>query len=243
VTRSIHLPEDQRIKFYTKDYFLWGDSGGNDRDRADYHVKRLRSNQVDAIGYAYGYTNNEDIKAQYTDGGDFRAQIAALKNKQTRHPKLAVDVGTGRGELATALYYGGTPTFGVDPTPGSRECFYETTKWVEENKRPDFINKGIALGLFDIYNMLLRPDTIILCETIEHIPIIQFEMALPIIIRSLSENQGLLIITGFIEDHPIRMDGTGWDHITYVDDAYYDWIENKAKRTVFRKGTHLVLEF
>ena len=87
-------------------------------------------------------------------------------------------------------------------------------------------------------------DTVIFCESVEHIPGKEFFAAFEIIKNMLTVTSGLMIITNWIYFHPIQKNrNMDWNHITTIDDAVYDSLAAQAKSVVFRQGSHLVLQF
>ena len=88
------------------------------------------------------------------------------------------------------------------------------------------------------------PDTIVFCESIEHIPEREFEIVHShFILPCLEATSGRLVITNWITKHPIRADGGGWDHVRAVNDDFYDELVKTARSVIFREGSHLVLQF
>ena len=99
-------------------------------------------------------------------------------------------------------------------------------------------------GLHEIRKRGLKPDTVIFCESAEHIPRKELFTAFEIIKDMLTVTSGLMIIVNWIDFHPIQKNGNAdWNHITTIDDVVYDWLATQAKSVVFRQGSHLVLQF
>ena len=108
----------------------------------------------------------------------------------------------------------------------------------------EFINKSMLDALCEIRKSGLIPDTVIFCESVEHIPGKEFFAAFEIIKNMLTVTSGLMIITNWIYFHPIQKNrNMDWNHITTIDDAVYDSLAAQAKSVVFRQGSHLVLQF
>ena len=108
----------------------------------------------------------------------------------------------------------------------------------------EFINKSVLDTLCEIRKSGLTPDTVIFCESVEHIPGKEFFAAFEIIKNMLTVTSGLMIITNWIYFHPIQKNrNMDWNHITTIDDAVYDSLAAQAKSVVFRQGSHLVLQF
>ena len=96
-----------------------------------------------------------------------------------------------------------------------------------------------------IGNMDSIPDEdfqlIFFCESIEHIDGAEFERNWPRIVAILRRTSGRLIIANWENYHPLVPNG--WDHIHLIDDALYDRLSSAADKVVYRKGSHLVLDF
>jgi hypothetical protein len=103
-----------------------------------------------------------------------------------------------------------------------------------------FFNTDSTTGIQKLIDMEVGFDTVILCESLEHIKKAEFERTWDLIKSELS---GLFIVVNWVKNHPLGPDGTGYDHIRLVDDKLYDRLSKDASRVIFRKGSHLVLEF
>jgi len=241
------LPELERLKKYTaKDYYLptrW-------IENQSWHKKTLRSDQLAAIAYSLGYKNYAAMCKQLNMFGininrmkdlpdvQYGTLIKELDVKRTRTPKFVVDIGCGRGELLLSYQLLNIDCVGIDPSPGAKELVPQTMKW-EDIKQYKFINCGMLEGLRQIESA----DTIVMCESIEHVREIEFNKAWKIVCDLLNKTHGLFIVTNWINYHPIPVDGTGYDHIRRIDNVFYDTLSLDAKKVIFRRGSHLVLEF
>lgn len=239
------LPEKARIQKYTRGYFT-------DRpipEIQSWFKQTLRTDQLSAIGYALGYPTYQSVCKVLGLSQDPKAlpnrvfhelvKELAMGNG-SRQPAGVVDVGCGRGELLASFLYLDVPCWGIDPAPGAAELVPETMAWVA-CEGYNFINKGMYQGLRDVPRD--RPiDTVIMCESIEHIRESEFAAGWTYIKDVLLKDGGLFIVVNWINYHPIRPDPSGYDHIRHVNDAFYDRLTVQAKRVVFRQGSHLVLE-
>lgn len=132
-----------------------------------------------------------------------------------RNPGVITSIGCGEGVLEAYLEQLGHTVIGVDPSPGARELYRGST-------------------LVDRYPG--DAGTVIFVESIEHLPDDVFDdiwQRVPAGTR--------IVITNWKSFHPIEPDGTGWDHITRIDDDLYDRL-TEGHRVVKRDGSHLVLE-
>lgn len=83
--------------------------------------------------------------------------------------------------------------------------------------------------------------TLIFCESIEHIPEDEWDAHWPAVKHAIKG--GLLIITNWMDYHPIIKDKEGYDHVRTIDDAFYEKLSQEAKKVIHREGSHLVLQF
>lgn len=242
------LPEGERLKKYTaQDYYLptrW-------IENQSWHKKTLRSDQLAAIGYSLGYKNYAEVCNRLKKFGISRermkdlpnvkydALVKELESGKQRTPRVVVDVGCGRGELLLAYHLLGVECVGIDPSPGAKELVPKTMAWGNV-KWWEFINKGLLPGLQTIHRKI---DTVIMCESIEHIREGEFKAGWQIICEKLSQTSGMFIVVNWINYHPIPIDRTGYDHIRRIDNPFYDRLSVDAKNVIFRRGSHLVLEF
>lgn len=240
------LPENQRLAKYTaKDYYLptrW-------IENQSWHKKTLRTDQLAAIGYALGYTKYAHICERLARFGieadkpkklvsSYLPMILALGSSRKRTPERVIDVGCGRGELLLAFHILGIPCIGIDPSPGAKTLVPQTMAW-EKVTGYHFVNQGMYDGLKDIQSA----DTIIMCESIEHVRESEFTKGWLEVCRLLNKSHGLFIVVNWINYHPIPRDKTGYDHITRIDNPFYDRLSKCAKKVVFRRKSHLVLQF
>lgn len=148
-----------------------------------------------------------------------------------RRPVHVLDVGAGRGELSAMFALCGIPVTGVEPHATK---LYERTlrSWAKAEPRV----------VADVAKVKEPADTVIFCESLEHIPEDVFDAMWDRIVPWLNQYQGRLIVANWEENHPIEPDGTGWDHVRRVDDALYDQLA-EGRSVVFRRGSHLVVDF
>ena len=234
------MNEKQRLANYTKEYFT---------KRAcpeiqSWHKKIIRTDIAAALCYAMGYTEWKKVNAmRKLSGMDFVSHLGRIRKNASRIPNHVVDIGCGRGEIMAFYHLWKIWCTGIDPSPGALELVPQTMKKWANTRDYDFLNVGTYDGIETCKAFDLHPDTIIFCESLEHIPQSEFDLAWPRIVEMLTETSGLLIVVNWVKNHPLGKDGTGYDHITRVDDARYNRLAKDAKKTVLRKGSHLVLQF
>lgn len=133
---------------------------------------------------------------------------------EPRDPGLIYSIGCGTGEWETKMESMGYTVVGVDPSEGANKLY----------KGKKIVRKYPGGG-----------DTIVFCESIEHIPSDQLDKILSVIPK-----KARIIIVNWVAYHPIIPDGTP-DHITRVDDDFYDKL-SKGRKVIVRNGSHLVLD-
>ena len=236
---------------YNRDHYLVGDNA----ERRSYKLGIIRPGDMGAaIAYALGVKTYEDVMSifgadtsqQYWLPEDISCteQAAQLVKHRARRPRLVVDVGCGRGEISALFTHIGTESIPIDPAEGAALLIGETfNQFYNLAPPPNFINKSVLPSLREIRKRGLMPDTFIFCESLEHIPRKEMAAAFEIIMDMLAATSGLLIITNWIHYHPIESVDMSWNHMTTIDDTTYDLLASRAKSTVFRQGSHLVLQF
>lgn len=243
-------PEPQSQKLYDHAYF----------DKAD-GITSWRSGSLkfgDALAglsYAHDITweqlvsafplvfaHNEHGRGESVEHKFIHEQLSFLKNNQQRTPKRVLEIGGGRGEVANALKH-----MGIDVV--SVELGADAEKWYQESGRHYFGNDFEAVVPVNlpidqaIDNLdLSHFDTILMVESLEHIPQDQFD---PVWDRIVSQFRGRFIVVNWPDYHPIWVgrDASPEEHCRLVDDDLYDAWTKQAQSCVFRKGSHLVLQF
>lgn len=199
-----------------------------------------------ALGYAFGLTHLQmkrdwpwlNIQPEFPEYMPAPLtvldQIGYLQNNATRTPKHVIDIGTGRGDIACTLDHMGIDVTAVDPNTAM-------DRWFEKTSLHWFGTKHIGPKLLNGY---LRDfeidwstyDTILMVESLEHIPAAEFDRAWENICRSF---KGRFIVTNYINMHPIP--AVDDEHCRLTDDCLYD-IMCAAGTVVFRRGSHLVID-
>lgn len=244
------LPEKERLAKYDDAYYLGIPTAP---EAESYRRKVIRqSDMVSAVCYAYGYHDYAEVcevldipidnPRELPKQVDFREQLATIKSRATRIPKLVVDIGAGRGEVDVLFRVDDIPCIGIDPAP--RAAYFYAKTMLEWGPILDyaFIGAGAVEGMLLLQRTGFCPDTIMLVETLEHIRPEEFEELWPIIRNVLSSTKGLLIITNWVKGaHPL-LPNSSWNHVHRVDDELYDQLCQKAT-VVFRQDSHLALQF
>ena len=209
-----------------------------------------------AVLYALGIDSYEEVRRILSvpddpralpAGTDARSQAALIKSHIRRRPALAVDMGCGRGEVAATLAHLGINALAVDPSAHAEPLVEETARrfYGLDRGAVPFEKKGCYQALKGLRRSGTIPDAVIFCESIEHMPEGEVWRSFELMSRmapSAPRGAVRVVVTNWIDLHPIRRIGRDWDHLHDVDDAFYDRLESYAARTVFRRGSHLVLE-
>jgi len=243
------MNETERLAHYDRDYFL----GRNCPEQNSYRLGILRPGDMGAaMCYALGYKDYGNVcyaldipedNCRFLPDITMREQVNNILHFDIRTPSKVLEIGFGRGELGIAFYMALVNYMGCDPAPMAREIAKETCRKFHLPDSTAEVWYYYASFLDAVRFADSWIDTIICCESLEHIPLDQIHDGMPYVKKLLTETHGLFIATNWIDFWPILPDGTGYDHITTVDDALYDWMASFAKETVFRKGSHLVLQF
>ena len=172
--------------------------------------------------------------------GDLRGNMKAAIGFALDSPNLAPisSIGDGRCELTASLVNDDcVDAVAVEPSLAVEQLLDRTMKKFGFEHRPRVFN-----GSFLDY-MLSGPNSrnFIFCESIEHIHPDEFRKAWTLLVGHLKDGGGRVSITNFPDFHPITPDGTY--HLQLVDDKFYDRLAEDARETVFRQGSHLVLDF
>lgn len=234
------LPDAERATLYDRNYYTH--SGP---DMLAWSERRLRPDLVASLCYAFGATQRlaSPVRADFAD------QVQWIKTElpAPRWPKFVFSVGCGRGEYEAALAELEVPFAAIDFSQSAVDLTRATIReWTGRNCDENVLTCSVEDACKIKFHA--QPDTIILNESIEHFPRTEFLGA----IGHFLIDHPLLIITNVAGFHPIvpqpgnfalnatHADST-WNHVTLVDDAYFDEIAALG-RTVFRADSHLVVQ-
>lgn len=237
------------LKLYDSSAYFLGNYGTYEQKCWDKNQLRY-GDQLPAICYAFGLDSFEEVRDLYEfndigkSGEPFIGaveQLLMLMNFEIdRYPKSVVDIGGGRGEIAVAFsFWKDIKVQLIEPSSCAsallemtREKFsiWENVKlWNKELK--------IARKLVDWDGV----DTVIMTESIEHIEQEDFDGTFKYYIKpTLQKNRGLLIITNWIDFHPIEP--LLPFHCRRIDDSFYDSLVLGGK-IIFRQGSHIVIQY
>lgn len=237
-------------ELYDFDYFFVADGINSWRSRS------LKFGDAMAgLSYAHGITWDELVAAfpevfKHDENGRGESMNMSLVHQQMefltknarRKPKRVLEIGGGRGEVATVLKH-----MGIDVV--SVEMGAEATKWYGVTAYHYFGDTfkavvPVNLPIQDaIANMALDSfDTILMVESLEHIPAEAFD---PVWEAIRTRFHGRFIVVNWPDYHPIWIgrDASPEEHCRLVDDELYDQWCSQAQSVYTRKGSHLALDF
>jgi hypothetical protein len=243
-------PIDKSPKLYDFNYFTKADG------IQSWKSKSLKfGDALAALSYAYGLTWDDMVdafKSVFDHDANGRAesvevsmvhqQMNFLETNAKRQPKRVLEIGGGRGEVTTVLKYMGLDVVSVELGPEAKK-WYEATAYhyFGNDFEPSVpINKPIQDTLSDID--LSSFDTILMVESLEHIPEAAFE---PVWQEIKTKFKGRFIVVNWPDYHPIWIgrDAGPEEHCRLVDDALYDTWSKEAQSVYTRRGSHLALDF
>ena len=169
-------------------------------------------------------------------------QIIFLNNNLIRTPKKVLEIGGGRGEIACTFTKMNIDVTSIDIAEGVDRWFLQTGNHFFGNT---FVGPTpIQAHINDVDIDFSQYDTILMSESLEHI---REEEFLPVWHDIVNNFHGLFIVVNHMGIHPIQLGTSEYvseeEHCRIVDDALYDSMSKQAKSVIFRKLSHLVLEF
>lgn len=233
----------ERFSFYTRAYF----TGGNPETITNMVDGILREDQFSAICYALGMFDPREFKLYKEDAEVFESydqQLDMIRSAiPNRIPQRILSVGAGRGEMEYALQALGFDITALEPTEAGAQLIMENKdKWTRQSKGNFTLIHQTLLEFIKSCTPELFPyDTIIFCESIEHIP--EEETQALFNLLQILDSPVRVIIVNVMSFHPINPDNTGWDHIRTIDDIYYDSLDDIALAIPHRQGSHFVGDF
>ena len=162
-------------------------------------------------------------------------QVDYLNKFKKRIPKKILEIGGGRGEVANFLTYLNYDITSVEFAENAKE-WYDNTGIKFFNKIQDI--KLINENIKDLNIDLKEYDTIIMCESLEHIPEEHFNN----FYTNIKNNfKGYFIVTNWLNYHPLQ--GNGDMHCRTIDDELYDKFVQDSIKVIYRDRSHLCIEY
>lgn len=200
----------------------------------------IRPDMISALLYARGHFVTYQGEPQPPDVALGIVRSTTAKRDTDR----VLDIGCGRGEMEAMMASLGMSFTAVDFSEDAIEITRETiaaratddqdllADWVVDWD----IVKHAAADIGKLHPAV-RFNTVLMSEVLEHIPADEFELAF----AAIRKWEPLLIITNWLEYHPIERDKTDWNHVRRVDDEVFDMIAS-CGQTRLRHGSHLVVQ-
>jgi 2-polyprenyl-3-methyl-5-hydroxy-6-metoxy-1,4-benzoquinol methylase len=158
---------------------------------------------------------------------DIQLQLQQVLPSEKRKPKCVLDWGSGNGLLSAAFSHFDVTTYAVDPNPSKEVNGLNTSNRIDKAFVED-------LTLKEIENI----DTVIFCESIEHMPEEYVNHYLKLI-STIADKDILVIQVNTINYHPINPSPP--DHITRINNAFQQrFIDIHNIEVIFKQGSHIV---
>lgn len=174
---------------------------------------------------------------QYATQLSINDQLNFINLNKTRNPKKILEIGGGRGEIANSLKFLGVDCISIDPGLEATKQYSITGKHFFGNNfrsvEPVCQSLGQAVKNLNLTDF----DTIIFCESIEHVQESEFYNFWNLV---LTKFQGIFIVTNDLYYHPIPIQEP--EHIFEISDSLYDKLVSQSKNCWYRNHSHLVLD-
>lgn len=206
-------------------------------DLENWNMRSLRAeDQFSALCYAFG------TMPDYSIDHGIDNQISYITNTKTRTPCSVLEIGPGRGEVSCTLSKMGIDVTPIDVATNIQNWFNRTGKHFFGD---DFVPpRVIESNIKDVSIDFKKFDTILMVESIEHIPEDEFQSTWNSICKDF---KGVFCVTNLLCMHPIPIGSWGKDaerqHCRIIDDELYDSMSKMAQQTIYRNNSHLVLKF
>ena len=231
---------DEYQELYTDEHFKKSD--GN--CEWDYSVLKFGDNFA-AILYAHdinyqsiyrdfpkiGFPSGKSGFINYT----VKDQIDYILKHKKRSPKNVLEIAGGRGEISTTLDYMGYKVTSVEFQKNAQKWFDKTSqKFFNKPNKVNLINKNIKNVDLD----LSKFDTIIISESLEHIPEEHFKK----FYNNLKNNfKGYFIITNWLYMWPLH--AINKYHCREINNETFDKFKKDSKKIIYRFNSHICLQY
>jgi len=231
---------DEYQELYTDEHFKKSD--GN--CEWDYSVLKFGDNFA-AILYAHdinyqsiyrdfpkiGFPSGKSGFINYT----VKDQIDYILKHKKRSPKNVLEIAGGRGEISTTLDYMGYKVTSVEFQKNAQKWFDKTSqKFFNKSNKVNLINKNIKNVDLD----LSKFDTIIISESLEHIPEEHFKK----FYNNLKNNfKGYFIITNWLYMWPLP--AINKYHCREINNETFDKFKKDSKKIIYRFNSHICLQY
>ena len=190
-----------------------------------------------AVCYLHGLLNNIPVIF------GVREQINYLKQFRARTPHNILEIGSGAGVVSCTLAFMGYNVKSIEVVNSA----VHLTKATSRDLFGKITDDNHSLYLCDLKSFpdseLENIDTVILIESIEHIKSDEWWAFYNRLVPHLRKNNGQLIITNEPEYWPLGFPGDVLEHISLIDDAFYDKLAESATDTLYRNTSHVVFSY
>lgn len=240
----------RRYLGYNDDYFM--------REGPEIQAYKKRLIRPEDMGSSFAYLTGlydydmaqelygpcDTLEKQLNAGRDLVARAGWKCPTDPREvPGYVMDLGCGRGELSAYMRSLDIPVVPIDFATCAPRIVADTYDRFAGLKETGLINKSVRRGVLEAKRLHGDAEAVIMCESIEHFPPGEFAEAWFEIREMLTRTEGRAIIANWIDFWPIIKHPGGWDHIQTIDDRFYDGLAGTAKKTLYRRGSHMVLQF
>ena len=190
-----------------------------------------------AVCYIHGLLNNIPVIFSIQE------QINYLMQSRTRIPRNILEIGSGAGVVSCTLASMGYNVTSIEVVNSA----VHITKATSRDLFGKITDDNHSLYLCDLKSFpdsaLENIDTVILIESIEHIKSSEWWAFYNRLVPHLRKNNGQLIITNEPEYWPLGFLGDCAEHISLIDDNFYDKLSELATDTLYRNTSHVVFSY
>jgi Mycolic acid cyclopropane synthetase len=190
-----------------------------------------------AVCYLHGLFDNIPVIFSVQE------QINYLMQSRTRTPRNILEIGSGAGVVSCTLASMGYNVNSVEVVNSA----VHLTKATSRDLFGKITGDNHSLYLCDLATLpdsaLENIDTVLLIESIEHIKSNEWWSFYNRVVPHLKKNNGQLIITNEPEYWPLGFPGDCVEHISLIDDNFYDKLSDLASETLYRKTSHIVCSY
>lgn len=191
-----------------------------------------------AVCYAH------DIFDKSSDADSLHQQIQYLTTHRVRKPHHVLEIGSGRGEISCTLSHIGYRVTTVDVNNNS-ERFHRIFAQKHFGCETDD-SHTLMIGDLDLATRhldLATVDTIILVESIEHIMADEWWRFFDFMLPCMKRNNTQLIATNLPDYWPLGLPGDCFEHVSLIDDVFYDRLADECNTVLYRKTSHIALRY
>lgn len=174
---------------------------------------------------------------------NIQEQIRYIIKNRKIVPSRILEIGSGQGELSCASGFLGYHIDTIDCN-ASAAHFHRATyrRFFDEYPRDNY---NLFLTDLDGYTPYIPEDinALVLVESIEHIDSSEWKRFYLAILPIMKSNHATLTITNLKNYWPLGFEGDCIEHISLIDDDFYDNLTADARSVLYRDKSHICLEF